>query len=70
MPFLSGDSLATLFKRHDALSRTPLVLFSSNEEGALRRMARSVGAVGCISKSEMGAGFSRRVIGFLTDGNH
>ena len=65
MPFLSGDSLATLFKRHDQLSRVPLVLFSSNEEGALRRMAREIGAAGYICKSEMASGFSTRIAGLL-----
>ncbi len=52
MPFLSGDSMATLFKRHEQLSHVPLVLFSSNEEGALRRMAREIGVAGYICKSE------------------
>jgi len=65
MPFLSGDSMATLFKRHDQLSLVPLVLFSSNEEGALRRMAREVGADGYVCKSEMGCGFSERILGLL-----
>ena len=65
MPFLSGDSMATLFKRHDLLSHVPLVLFSSNEEGALRRMAREIGAAGYICKSEMGSGFSARILGLL-----
>ncbi len=65
MPFLSGDNLAALFKRHNELSAVPLVLFSSNEEGALRRMALEIGAAGYISKSEMGTGFSRRILGFL-----
>ncbi|HEY0466101.1 MAG TPA: response regulator [Polyangiaceae bacterium] len=65
MPFLSGDSLATLFKRHEQLQRVPLVLFSSNEEGALRRMARDIGASGYICKSEMGSGFSARILGLL-----
>ena len=65
MPFLSGDNLAALFKRHHELSAVPLVLFSSNEEGSLRRMALEIGAVGYVSKSEMGAGFSRRILGFL-----
>jgi len=46
MPFLSGDSLATIFKRHDELGGVPLVLFSSNEEGELRRMARDLGVLG------------------------
>jgi CheY-like chemotaxis protein len=65
MPFLSGDSLAALFKRHELLRAVPLVLFSSNEEGALRRMARDIGAHGYICKSEMAAGFSARILGML-----
>ncbi len=65
MPVLSGDSLAALFKGHARLKHTPLVLFSSNEESALRRMAKAVGALGYISKAEMGTGFSRRVRAFL-----
>ncbi len=65
MPFLPGDKLAEIFKRQEGLSVIPLVLFSSNEEGALRRMANQVGAIGYISKSELGSGFSRRVAGFL-----
>ena len=65
MPFLPGDKLAEIFKRQEGLSVIPLVLFSSNEEGALRRMASAVGAIGYISKSEMGSGFSRRVAAFL-----
>ena len=65
MPFLSGDTMAGLFKRHDQLSLVPLVLFSSNEEGALRRMARDIGAAGYICKSEMGSGFSARISGLL-----
>jgi CheY-like chemotaxis protein len=65
MPFLSGDNLAEIFKRHDELSGVPLVLFSSNEEGALRRMARELGVLGYVSKSDMGNGFSRRILAFL-----
>ncbi len=65
MPFLPGDKLAEIFKRHEDLRVIPLVLFSSNEEGELRRIASEVGAIGYISKSEMGSGFSRRIAGFL-----
>ncbi len=32
-------------------------------------MAKAVGALGYITKSEMGTGFSRRVLGFLTQSN-
>src|SRR5882724_12890892 len=65
MPFLSGDSLVGLFKRHPALRDVPVVLFSSNEEAQLRSMAKSVGAVGFISKSEMAHGFANQVRRFL-----
>ena len=67
MPLVSGDNLAARFKGHESLSSIPIVLFSSNEEGALRRMAKAVGASGYISKSEMGASFGRRVQSFLAD---
>jgi CheY-like chemotaxis protein len=65
MPFLSGDSLVGLFKRHPALQRVPIVLFSSNEESTLRSLAISVGASGFISKSEMAFGFVHQVRRFL-----
>ncbi len=65
MPFLSGDHLAGLFKRHPVLSGVPLVLFSSNEESALQRMAVEVGAAGFIPKSAMAEDFAHRVARFL-----
>ena len=65
MPFLSGDNLVGLFKRHPALRDVPIVLFSSNEESQLRSMAESVGAIGFISKSEMAHGFALQVRRFL-----
>jgi PleD family two-component response regulator len=55
-----------LFRRHEQLGSVPLVLFSSNEEGALRRMVHEVGANGYISKSEMGSGFTARILRFLS----
>ena len=61
MPFLSGDNLIGLFKRHPTLKDVPVVLFSSNEESRLRSMAIQVGAVGFISKSQMAHGFSHQV---------
>jgi CheY-like chemotaxis protein len=65
MPFLSGDNLAGLFRRHPSLKHVPIVLFSSNEESQLRTMAAEVGAVGFISKSEMAHGFASRVRRFI-----
>jgi len=70
MPFLSGDNLAGLFKRHPVLSKVPIVLFSSNDESILQRMARDVGAIGFISKSEMASGFARKVRLFLSLSEH
>ena len=65
MPFLSGDSLIGLFKRHPTLRDVPVVLFSSNEESQLRALAESVGAAGFIPKSEMANGFAHQVRRFL-----
>ena len=65
MPFLSGDNLVGLFKRHPTLKDVPVILFSSNEESELRRMARAVGALGFIAKSEMAHGFAHQVRRFL-----
>ncbi len=68
MPFLSGDNLVGLFKRHPTLQDVPVVLFSSNEESELRSMASKVGAIGFISKSEMAHGFANQVRRFLIQG--
>lgn len=65
MPFLSGDSLVGLFKRHPTLQDVPVVLFSSNEESQLRDLAQAVGAVGYIAKSEMANDFANQVKRFL-----
>ena len=61
MPFLSGDNLVGLFKRHPTLRDVPVALFSSNEESQLRDMAAAVGAVGFISKAAMADGFAHQV---------
>lgn len=65
MPFLSGDNLVGLFKRHPTLRDVPVVLFSSNEESQLRDLAQAVGAVGYIPKSEMANDFANQVKRFL-----
>ncbi|HVY31364.1 MAG TPA: response regulator [Polyangiaceae bacterium] len=65
MPFVSGDNLIGLFRRHPTLQHVPIVLFSSNEESMLRSLAASVGAIGYISKSEMAFGFVHQVRRFL-----
>lgn len=68
MPFVSGDSLIGLFKRHPTLRDVPIVLFSSNEESQLRSMAAEVGAIGFIPKSEMANDFGGQVRRFLAFG--
>jgi CheY-like chemotaxis protein len=70
MPFLSGDSLVGLFRRHPTLKDVPVVLFSSNEESLLRAMAASTGALGYISKSEMAHDFAHQVTRFLIQQRH
>jgi CheY-like chemotaxis protein len=61
MPLVPGDEVVRLLKESPELSGIPIVLFSSNDERSLRRMARECGALGYIPKSEMGANFAAQV---------
>lgn len=61
MPLVPGDEVTRLLKDSPELADIPVVLFSSNDERSLRRLARDCGAVGYISKSEMGWNFSSQV---------
>jgi CheY-like chemotaxis protein len=61
MPLVPGDEVTKLLKDSAELSGIPVVLFSSNDEQSLRQMARNCGAVGYISKSEMGWNFAAKV---------
>jgi CheY-like chemotaxis protein len=65
MPLVPGDELLALIRDTPALSHIPVVLFSSNDETELRRLARRSGAAGYIPKSELGGDFAGRVAGFL-----
>jgi CheY-like chemotaxis protein len=65
MPLVPGDELMALIQESPVLRQIPVVLFSSNDETDLRRMVRKTGAVGYISKSELGGDFAGRVLGFL-----
>ncbi len=62
MPFLSGDNLFRLFKEDSRLAGVPVVFFSSNDEGSLRRMVQEMGAKGYITKSELSGDKIRRFL--------
>jgi CheY-like chemotaxis protein len=61
MPLVPGDEVTKLLKDTAELAQIPVVLFSSNDEQSLRLMARQCGAVGYISKSELGGNFAAKV---------
>lgn len=66
MPLVPGDELVKLLAACPSLAGVPMVLFSSNDEGALRQAARACGAAGYICKSEMGRlGFAAKVARYL-----
>jgi DNA-binding response OmpR family regulator len=65
MPFLSGDRLFDIFQSHRAVKEIPVVFFSSNDENSLRKLVRETGALGYISKSEMGMSFAAKVAFYL-----
>lgn len=61
MPFLDGTQVLELMRQTPELRDTRVVLFSSNDEWSLRRMARESGAWGWIPKNSLGLDFERRV---------
>ena len=61
MPFVPGDEIVKLLQDDPELRDIPVLLFSSNDERALRLAARSCGAAGYISKSQMGWQFASLV---------
>lgn len=61
MPFVPGDEIARLLQDDPGLRHIPVLLFSSNDEHALRHTARECGAAGYISKSQMGWQFAALV---------
>jgi CheY-like chemotaxis protein len=58
MPFVPGDEIVKLLKDDPELGLIPILLFSSNDERALRETVRECGAAGYSSKSEMGGQFA------------
>ncbi len=61
MPFLSGGEIVKLMKEVPELREIRVMLFSSNDEWSLRRMARETGAWGWIPKTSMGQDFAARL---------
>jgi DNA-binding response OmpR family regulator len=61
MPLVPGDELCRLMREHVELRSIPVLLFSSNDENALRVMVRECGAAGYVPKAEMAFGFGAKV---------
>jgi DNA-binding response OmpR family regulator len=61
MPFLPGDEILRLMREDVRLRNIPVVIFSSNDEGELRRLVAETGAHGYIPKSDVGAHFAAKV---------
>lgn len=53
MPALSGDVLLGLLKDREQTRDVPVVLYSSNDESALRTAARRLGAAGYVCKGDL-----------------
>lgn len=64
MPGLSGDRLSTIIRSNPATRSVPIVLYSSNDEDALRMKVRELGLDGYIAKGSP-ANLRRRVAAFL-----
>jgi DNA-binding response OmpR family regulator len=65
MPMVTGDEIYRLMQDHARLRDYPVVFFSSNEEGELRRLVNRTGARGFISKSEVGSNFASKITRIL-----
>lgn len=65
MPMVTGDEIFRLMQDHARLRDFPVVFFSSNEEGELRRLVNRSGARGYIAKSEVGSHFGAKVTRIL-----
>jgi len=53
MPALSGEALLPLLRAREQTRATPVVLFSSNDESALRAAALRLGADGYVCKGDL-----------------
>lgn len=65
MPMVTGDEIYRLMQDHARLRDFPVIFFSSNEEGELRRLVSRSGARGYLSKSEVGSNFAAKVTRIL-----
>jgi DNA-binding response OmpR family regulator len=66
MPGLSGESLASLLRGNERTATIPVLFYSSNDEDALRRLARERGAAGYVPKGDSAA-LRRRVAAALQE---
>ncbi len=66
MPMIKGDSMCSILKRNTLNPEMRIVLFSSEEEGFLRDVARECGADGYISKSTPSRDLAGRVNDFVS----
>jgi CheY-like chemotaxis protein len=55
MPALSGEALLPILKGREQTRATPVVLYSSNDESALRAAAARLGAAGYVCKGDLPA---------------
>lgn len=53
MPALSGEMLLPILKGRERTKDTPVVLYSANDEDALRQAARRLGAAGYVCKGDL-----------------
>ena len=53
MPALSGDGLVGVLRGREQTQRVPILLYSSNDEGALRRTVDRLGIEGYVSKGDV-----------------
>ncbi len=65
MPMVTGEEIYRLMQDHARLRDFPVVFFSSNEEGELRRLVSHTGAKGYLAKSEVGSNFAAKVTRIL-----
>jgi DNA-binding response OmpR family regulator len=61
IPALSGDKLVGLIRKNTQLDNTRMILFSAMDEVALRKLAKKVGADGCIQKNFSGDYLARKI---------
>ncbi|MCA9690474.1 MAG: response regulator [Myxococcales bacterium] len=61
IPALSGDQLVGLIRKNSQLDNTRIILFSAMDEDELQRLARQVGADGCIQKNFNGDYLAKKI---------